>query len=255
MDRRSNLTVALVVAFVAMTGQAFAQSTPLVQSTDRATGAVVKIYRTATGPRLEVQSASVSLTKHIGQGGVIVTTLGDGKESLRIEASETRMVVSSTRGNATAAAGDQAAAERVRALVAKSPLTKRAATLIGRMGFGDASPVQPLLLTTRAFLLAAAKDGSGMTDLKNWMKNSRSRAQVVTVSLPMGAQKSSSQCWKEYGDEILAAYDDFLDCFNHIKWWDPFFPVQRCEVVYEARILAAFGGWMNCLGVIEPAGN
>jgi hypothetical protein len=244
MKKSGYLTVVFAAAFAAMTGQAFAQSTPLLQSTDRATGAVVKVYRTVTGPRLDVVSPSVSLTKHMGQGGVIVTTLGDGKESLRIEISEARMVVSGTRGNATAAAGDQAAAARARDLVAKSPLTKRAAALIGKMGFGDTSPVQPLLLTTRAFLLAASQDGSGMTDLKNWMKNSRTRV-----------QKSSSQCWKEYGDEILSAYDDFVVCFNNIKWYDPFFPVQRCEVVYEARILAAFAGWMNCLGVMEPIGH
>jgi len=255
MKKRGQLSVGFAVAFAAMTGEGFAQSTPLLQSTDRATGAVVKVYRTVTGPRLDVVSPSVSLTKYMGQGGVIVTTLGDGKESLRIEISEARMVVSGTRGTATAAAGDQAAAVRARDLVARSPLTKRAAALIGKMGFGDTSPVQPLLLTTRAFLLAASKDGSGMTDLKNWMKNSRTRVQVVTASLPMAAQKSSSQCWKEYGDEILAAYDDFVVCFNNIKWYDPFFPVQRCEVVYEARILAAFAGWMNCLGVLEPIGN
>ena len=89
-----------------------------------------------------------------------------------------------------------------------------------------------------------------MAELKNWMKATRSRVHVVPASLP--AQKSSSQCYKEYGDELLAAYDDFVDCFNNIKWWDPFFPIQRCEIVYEARILAAFAGWMSCLGVMEP---
>ena len=56
----------------------------------------------------------MKVTKHVGQGGVIVTTLGDGKESLRIEVSEARMIVSGTRGKATAVAGDQAAAERAR---------------------------------------------------------------------------------------------------------------------------------------------
>ena len=134
-------------------------------------------------------------------------------------------------------------------------MAKRAAALIGRLSFGDSSPIQPLLLTTRAFLLAAAKDNSGLQELMAWMKAARSRTQIVPVSLPMGTQKSSSQCWKEYSDELLATYDDFVDCMNHIKWYDPFFPIQRCEVTYEARIVAAFAGWMNCLGVMEPSGN
>ena len=252
MKRSWNLPLGFAIGLLAIASGAVAQETPLVQSTDRATGAVVKVYRTVTGPRLDVVSPAITLSKYMGQGGVIVTTLRDDQESLRIEVTESRMVVSGTRGKATAAAGDATAAARARDLVAKSPLTKRAAALIAKMGFGTDSTVQPLLLTTRAFLLAAMKDGSGMADLKKWMSATRARTHVVPVSLPAASvqSKSSSQCWKEYGDELLAAFDDFVDCFNNIKWWDPFFPVQRCEIVYEARILAAFAGWMSCLGVL-----
>ena len=250
MKRTSNLTIVFAIACFAVASQALAQDKPLLQSTDRATGASVQIYRSANGPRLNVQSPSVTVEKFLAPGGVVVTNLRHGKESLRIEVTDRQMVVSGTRGRVVAPAGDQAAAERARELVAKSPLTKRATDLIGKMGFGDGTPVQPLLLTTRAFLLAASKDGSGFAELKRWMQNKRSSVSVVKVSLPVGQQKSSSQCYKEYGDELLAAFDDFIDCINHIKWWDPFWPKERCELVYEVRILAAFAGWMACLGVL-----
>jgi len=252
MKRLWNLTVLVAMACVAVAGRAAAQETPLIQSTDRATGAVVKVFRMPTGPRLDVVSPTISLSKHLAAGGVIVTTLRDDRESMRIEVSQTRLVVNGTRGAATATTSDAAGAAKARDLVAKSPLTKRAAALIAKMGFGENSTVQPLLLTTRAFLLTMMKDGSGMAELKQWMNNMRARTHVVPVALPAAAfaQKSSSQCWKEYGDELLAAFDDFLVCFNNIKWYDIFFPVERCEIVYEARILAAFAGWMSCLGVL-----
>jgi hypothetical protein len=243
----------LAAAFVAVAGQAFAQSKPVAESKDGATGAVVRLYRSPAGPRLEVQSASLSLTKELRANGVIVTSLADVRESLQIEVSEAGMVVSGSRGKAKAPAGDRVAAEAARALVASSPLTARAAALIGRMGFGGASPIQPMLLTTRAFLLAATMDGSGMADLMKWMKSTRARTSVISVALPMGMQKPSSVCWKEYGDEVLAAYDDFVVCMKNIKWYDPFFPIQRCEIVYEARIIAASIGWGTCLGWADPS--
>lgn len=253
MKRQTNLTVMATTVLVAMAGHAMAQ-TPVLESRDRITGAFVRIYRTETGPRLELDAPAVSLTKQLSAGRVIVTTLRDGKESLRIEVSETGMLVQGTGGQVRAAAGDEAAAERARALVAKSSLTKKAATLIGKMGFGTNSSIAPLLLTTRAFLLAASKDQSGVRDLMKWMR-SQAQPKAIPVALPIGAQKSSSQCYSEYSDEILAAYDDFVDCTKNIKWYDPFFPIERCEVVYESRILAAFAGWMHCLGVTDVIRN
>jgi hypothetical protein len=159
--------------------------------------------------------------------------------------------VSGTRGTATATSGDQDSVNRAKALVAKSPLSKRAAALIGKMGFGDASALQPLLLTTRAFLLAASDDQSGVHDLMNWMKTARAKARTAKVGdAGCTASAGPTTCWIEYTIEILAAFDEFVDCFNNIKWYDPFFPVQRCEVVYEVRILGAFAWWMGCLGLL-----
>lgn len=258
LKKTTNRTGLMAILMIGISGHAFAQGAPVQEVKDRATGATVSVFRTATGPRLEIVSPTVSLTKQVGAGGVVVTTLRDSKESLRIEAREGAIAVSGSRGNVIAAAGDKVAAERAREVIARSPLTKRAATLIGKMGFGDASPIQPMLLTTRAFLLAASNDQSGLRDLMDWMKNTRTGQKVTRTALPMDDEvmdKTPSQCWFDYTQELLNAFDEFYDCFMNIKWWDPFFPVERCEVVYEVRILGAFGWWLHCLGLVEPEGN
>ena len=162
-----------------------------------------------------------------------------------IEADGSTLAVTGTRGQVVVSRpAIEPAMERAKRLVAQSPLSARAAALIGQMGFGEAAALQPLLLTTRAFLLAAADDESGTRELKEWVRKARLRAQVIKHG---GAQKTPSECWKEYGDEVLAAYDDFVDCINNIKWWDPFLPVQRCEVVYEARIIGAAAWYTDCV--------
>lgn len=254
MNRPTILTVLATMALVATSVRALAQTTPIYASQDQPTGATVRVTRAQTGPKLEIDAPTLSLSKELTATRTIVTTLRDRNESLRIEVTENAMVVTGARGRVTAPAGDVVAAERARVLVAQSPLSKRAASLIGKMDLGAATPIAPLLLTTRAFLLMANGDASGVRDLNTWMA-SRTRAVVRLASLPVTPQKSSTQCYDEYSNELLAAYDQFTDCMKNIKWYDPFFPVERCEVTYETRILAAFAAWMHCIGVTDPIGN
>ena len=254
MKRQTTLITFVAIVLIAAGARTLAQTAPVYEAKDRASGAILRVVRTQAGPRIDLDSPSVSLTKQLAPNHVIVTTLHDSRESLRIEVTETGMQVTSSRGQVTAAAGDARAADRARALVAQSPLSRKVAALIGKMNLGDGSPITPLLLTTRAFFLTANDDASGMRDLMKWM-DARPHQPVIRTSLPMGAQKSSTQCYNEYSSELLAAYDEFVDCYTHIKWWDPFFPVERCEVTYEARILAAFAAWMHCIGVMDPVLN
>jgi hypothetical protein len=250
MKRQTILTAMVAMVLIATSARALAQIAPAYATKDRSTGATVKVFRTPTGTRIDLDSPTVSLTKQLTTARAIVTTVHDSRESIRIEVNETGMQVTSARGQILAATGNSAAAERARALVAQSPLSKKVAELIGKMDLGMASPMTPLLLTTRAFFLSANRDASGVRDLNTWMR-SRPRPDVVRVSLPIAPQKSSTQCYDEYSNELLAAYDQFDDCMKHIKWWDPFFPIERCEVTYETRILGAFAGWMHCLGLTD----
>jgi hypothetical protein len=225
--------------------RALAQDRLVHQATDPATGAVARLFQTSAGPRLEVESSDITLGKQVSDGRV-VTTLRHGRQSLVIEADASALSVSGSGGRAVARPGDEAGMRRARQIVAHSPLTARAVSLIARMGFGDASALQPLLLTTRALLLSASEDESGTMELREWVRRLRQRARVVKIS---EEQRTPTECWKAYGDELLAAYDDFVDCINNIKWWDPFVPVQRCEVIYEVRIVGAFAWYASCVSL------
>jgi hypothetical protein len=235
-----------VVMLVGMSGSAAAQDRLLQEARDPVSGAAVRVYRTGAGPGIEVRTDTLTLRKQLN-GNRIVTSISGGKETLVIDIAEGAIRVHGTRGSATGTADDQAGLARAKKLVAESPLAAKAAGLIGKMGLGDASAVAPLLLTTRAFLLAAADDQSGVHGLREWLRGLRARAQVIKVG-----QKTPTECWKAYGDELLAAYDEFNDCMDSIKWWDPFFPVQRCEVTYEVRILGAFAWYLDCVKILEP---
>ncbi len=253
MRRRKTLMILAATALVATAAPALALAQDRVtqQAKDPVTGALVRLYETKTGPRVVVETPAVTLRKELS-GGTVITTLTGGRESLVIEADGSTLTVTGTRGHVVVSGEDRAGLERAKRLVAQSPLSTRAAALIARMGFGDAAALQPLLLTTRAFLLAAADDESGTLELKAWVRKARMRTQVINTG---GGQKTPSECWKEYGNEVLAAYDDFLDCINHIKWWDPLFPIQRCEVVYEVRIIGAFAWYADCVKLLGLIGG
>lgn len=233
-----------VVAIAAVAGRASAQGRPVQEAKDAGTGAVVRIFRTEHGPRIDLVGRTVQVRKELIDGRV-KTTLSDGRESLVIEAGPGALSVVSAAGRVKAAGKDVAAYDRAQQLVARSPLTRKATTLIGQLTFGDTSPIQPLLLSTRAFLLSASGDRSGTDDLVSWTRRVRATQRVSKVSL---AQRTPTQCWEAYGNEIVDAYTEYAYCATHLKWYD-IFGEKGCAVVYEARIIGAFAWYFNCVAI------
>jgi hypothetical protein len=244
MKSSTNLTVLAATALIALGGQAAAQDLMIQQGRDPATGATVRVYRTTSGARLDVETKGVSIRKQLA-GDKVVTTLSSRGESLVIEADRRSVSVAGARGRVSAVGDDREAFQRAKRLVSESPLAAKAAALIGKMGFGDQSPIQPLLLTTRAFLLAASDDESGARELSEWMRRARARVHVIRTG---GGQKTPTDCWKGYGDEVLAAYDEFAQCLHDAKWWDPF-AEARCTTIYEVRIIGAFTWYTGCVSL------
>lgn len=244
MKSSMNLTVLAATALIALGGQAAAQDVMIQQGKDPVTGATVRVYRTNSGARLDVQADGVSIRKQLA-GDKVITAFSTRGESLVIEADRRSVSVVGTRGRVSAVGDDGEAFERAKRLVSQSPLAAKAAALIGKMGFGDLSPIQPLLLTTRAFLLAASDDDSGTRELSEWVRRARMRVQVIRTG---GGQRTPTDCWKAYGDEVLAAFDDFAECYKNIKWWDPF-GEARCTTIYEVRIIGAFTWYTGCVSV------
>jgi hypothetical protein len=235
-------------AIVVMVGQATAQDRLVQEGRDRVTGAAVRVYRTTGGARIDVEAPAIRLRKQLINNKVVTSLSGSG-ESLVIEFDGRTFSASGTRGRASAMRGDEATLRRVRKLVAESPLTGRAAALIGRMAFGANSALEPVLLTTRAFLLGLSDDLSGLRDVSEWMRQARSRTQVIRASV---GQKTPSECWAEYSKEAIAAWTEYEECMKNVKWWDPF-GEAACTLVYDLRALGAFTWWLDCvklLGII-----
>ena len=148
----------------------------------------------------------------------------------------------SRRGRVSATRGDEAKLTRARKLVAESPLAARAAALIGSMEFGPTSPIAPLLLSTRAFLMGFSDDASGLRQVNDWMRQARLRTRIVRASF---GELTATECWNEYTKEAIAAWIEFEDCMNNVKWWDPF-GTTKCTLIYDLRALAAFAWWLDC---------
>ena len=240
----TTLVVLAVAAFMAGSGRAAAQDRLLQQTRDSATGAWMRLYQTADGQRIEVEAPAMTIRKQV-KGDTVVTTLRSGKESLALELGPEGLTVSGSAGHVTTGHDNPVAGARAKRLVAASPLSARAAALIAKLSFAGLPTLQPVLLTTRALLLAAADDESGTSELKAWFRNLRMRSQVVKAG---GAQRTPSDCWKGYGDELLAAFDEYMECVRDPYWWEGI-PPLRCGVLYEIRIIGASTWYAGCVSL------
>ncbi|HEX5070626.1 MAG TPA: hypothetical protein VFV78_10485 [Vicinamibacterales bacterium] len=223
---------------------AAAQNRLIQEAKDSATGATLRVYSTTTGPRLEMQTPTLLLQKQLLKDHVVTTIKGRG-ESLTIDLAPSSVSVVSNQARVVAPHTDGTRLERARQLIANSSLAARAAELIGRIGFGTRSPIQPLLLTTRAFLLSARHDDSGTREVGEYMQKLKAQGKVVPVAL---GQRTPSDCWQAYGDELVNAYTDYVECVNNLKWYDPF-GETGCAVVYEVRIVGAFTWYAGCVSL------
>ncbi len=242
MERKKYLIALVAAVLVAMGSRAAAQDRLVLEGKDPATGATARVYRTATGPRIDLETPTVHLRKQL-IGTTVVTTLTGGGESLTIETDTHALTVTGRRGRVTVTEEDPRGSAKAKQFVAESPIAARAAALIAKFGFGANSPLQPLLLTTRAFLLAARDDDSGTRELTKWMEHARTRVRVVKTA---GGQRTPTECWDAYGDELVEAFTDYAECVKNLKWWDPI-GEPRCAVVYEVRIIGAFAWYMDCV--------
>ena len=240
--------LSMVVAVLAVAGPARAQDRLVQEERDAATNATVRVYKTTQGPRIDVQASSFRLGKE-SRGRKVITTLTGGGEKLVIEFDNKTLTVTGTAGRASASMSDQEGFERVSQVAAKSTLTRRASSLIARMGFGANSPIQPMLLSTRMFLLVLTNDHSGVREMSNWMQRTRARLQVVKASVSDDSgDRTPTQCWEEYVKEGVAAWLEYEQCMKDAPWWN-IFAEAACTAIYDMRALGAFTWWLDCVKV------
>lgn len=235
--------VSLAAVLVVMAGPAAAQDRLIQEERDVVTNATVRVFKTTRGPRIDVETPSLRLRKQL-DGNKVITSLSGGGESLVIEFDNRTLTVAGRYGKASAARTDDGEFARVRQLAAKSTLTRRAAALIARMGYGPNSPIQPMLLTTRMFLLMLTDDPSGVREISDWVRDMRNRVTVVRASFD--EERTPTECWKEYTKEAVAAWMEFEECMKDAAWWD-LLTQAGCTAVYDLRALGAFSWWLDCV--------
>ena len=214
------------------------------RGTDPATGAELTLFRGDHGlTGLTVRTADVSVRRELVDGRGI-TTIRAGADSLSIEFDLHRLVVSNglTRIEATRGARDRM--EDARALIARSHAARAGAALIGQLGIGPDSPVRLMLLSTRALLLSAANDTTGLAELAAWTARARASAKVVRV----GLGQSPNDCWNAYTGAVIPAYDEFQACIKDLAWYE-WIDRDTCLLVYELRAIGAAAWYARCVGV------
>jgi hypothetical protein len=239
--------VALVFGLAA--APAAAQERLVHQDVDRNTGAVVRAFKTVDGGRIEVIAGALKVTKAIS-GDRVVTRLTEGTDQLVISMDRKTMAVSTGAAKVTAARSDRETLERGRRLIAASNVGRHAAALIGQMGFGSVTPIQPLLLTTRAFILAAAGNGDGGRDIARWTREAAAVVRARPVALKVGStgQESPTDCWNAYTKEAIAAFIEYEDCMRPLRWYE-FLDEAACAAIYDMRAIGAFSWWMKCVAL------
>ena len=164
-----------------------------------------------------------------------------------IEFDNETLTVAGTVGKGSADRNDRAGFARVSQLAARSALTRRAAGLIVKMGFGTNSPIQPVLLTTRMFLLSLTNDDSGIREMSDWIHRTRTRLKLVPASSD-DAERTPGQCWEEYMKESAAIWVEYDQCIKDTKWWDALGDFG-CGLRYDMRALGAFTWWLDCVKI------
>ncbi len=232
---------------------ASAQDRLVHQEVDRNTNAVVRVFKTTDGGRIEVATPRLKVTKSV-VGQKVVTRMTEGAEQLVISLDRDTLAVTTTAGRVTAPRSDREKLERGRQLISGSAVGRHAAALIGQMGFGSATPVQPMLLTTRAFILAAAGGDGGTRELSRWAKEAKARSssvarvKVIWSDEEQGMGTTPSDCWDAYAKEAIAAYMEYEQCMNDQSWWD-ILGQMGCATIYDMRAIGAFSWWLKCVAL------
>jgi len=254
MQVRRKIGWGIGVVVLAVAAPAAAQERLVYHAIDADTSAIVRVFSTRQGGRIEVETPDLMLTKTVA-GTRVITTMRDGlggRDELTVTMEPKTIVVATGAGKVTASRTDRARLERARVLVAGSAVGRRAAALIGRLGLGRSTPLQPMLVTTRAFLLAASGQRHG-DDLAQWARGIR-QAPTPRGLVKVAFQKESDgsrtpgECWDIYAKEAIAAWMEYEDCMKDLSWWEVL-DAAACAAVYDMRAIGAFAWWVKCVGL------
>jgi len=254
MNVRQCVLTALIAAMTATASPAAAADRIIHHAIDRATGAVVRVVQTSTGNRVEVESAGLRVSRETA-GEKITTVIRDQRDELVVSFVRGRLTVSSPAGRLTATSAQPGQMSAARRMIDLFPGSRKALSLINKLGFGPEVPILPLLVTTRSFLQAVMKEDVSP------VLNETFRRRVDAVTAPYLAKVTFSQdagkkttdrtpteCWDAYAKEAIAAYMEYEDCIKDLAWYQ-FLDLTACATIYDVRAMGAFSWWMRCVSI------
>ena len=253
MQVRKSLYVAAAAA-VLSASPAQAADKILHHAIDRSTGAVVRVVKTSTGNRVEVESAGLRVSRHVADSKV-TTVIRDEREELVVSFERGRLNVSSPLGRLSATTAQPRQMDAARRLIDGFPGSRKALSLITKLGFGPETPVLPLLVTTRSFLLAVTESAVSPVDNAVFRRRveAASGPRVMKAALAQDTGKKTSdltptECWEIYSKEAIKAYMDYEDCVRDLAWYQ-FLDLTACAAIYDLRAIGAFSWWMSCVSL------
>ena len=253
MNMRTCVLTVLVAAMAAASPAAAADRI-VHHAIDRATGAVVRVVQTPAGNRVEVETAGLLVSRQVGATKV-TTLIRDHRDELMVSFERGRLTVKSPAGHLSAAQSqvDQMAAAR--RLVDAFPGSRKALTLINKLGFGPEVPLLPLLVTTRSFLQAVTMNPASPADLASFQRRVDAAAGVRVTKVAFGqdsgkksTDRTPTECWDAYTKEAIAAYIEYEQCVKDLAWYE-FLDLTACATIYDVRAMGAFSWWMRCVSI------
>jgi hypothetical protein len=243
----------MIAAVAATASPAAAADRILHHAIDRATGAVVRVVQTSTGNRVEVESAGLLVSRQVAATKV-TTVIRDQREQLVVSFERGRLTVNSPAGRVSATSVQVTEMAAARRLIAAFPGSRKALSLINKLGFGPEVPVLPLLVTTRSFLRAVTVTAVSPGDTGSFQRrvDAVTGARVTKAAFGQDGKKTTdrtpTECWDAYAKEAIAAYIEYEDCTKDLAWY-AFLDMTACATIYDVRAMGAFSWWMRCVSI------
>lgn len=254
MNVRTCVLAVLIAAMAATASPAAAADRIVHHAIDRATGAVVRVVQTSTGNRVEVESAGLLLSRQVAATKV-TTVIRDQRDLLTVSFERGRLTVKSPAGQLSATSSQVIQMAAARRMIDAFPGSRKALSLINKLGFGPEVPVLPLLVTTRSFLQAVTMSPASLADNASFGRrvDAATGVRVTRAAFVQDAGKKSTdrtptECWDAYTKEAIAAYIEYEECVKDLAWYD-LLGLTGCATIYDVRAMGAFSWWMRCVSI------
>ena len=252
MNVRTRVLPVLIAAMAATASPAAAADRIVHHAIDRATGAVVRVVQTSTGNRVEVESAGLLVSRQIAATKV-TTVIRDQRDELVVSFERGRLTVNSPAGRLSATPAQIAQMAAARRLIDAFPGSRKALSMINKLGFGPEVPVLPLLVTTRSFLQAVTMGAVAPVDNASSQRRMDAATGVRVTKVAFGQElkkqdRTPTECWDAYTKEAILAYTEYEDCVKDLAWYE-ILDLTACAAIYDVRALGAFSWWMRCVSI------